>query len=203
MGDLAHRSIESAVGKTTAASRSPLQAATASPWSQISAPSGPWRPSSALSCFKRPSTSGEAALNCCRMPPGQSSRSADNKSIDAFVMLKVSDCFIHQSKGAFRRLSTSGEAALNFLKACRNRTRSSLFFVLFSIHASICVYRGSHGPDAGSGADLSCRRLAPGQSPRSARQNSCGGMPSLNSAAHRVNTNPKSMFHMLYSQIQC
>jgi hypothetical protein len=65
----------SAVGKSTAAMFSPVHAPTASPSSQISAPSGPLSPSTCFSGRRICSTSGAAALNCWRMPPGQSSRS--------------------------------------------------------------------------------------------------------------------------------
>eukprot|EP00955_Chlamydomonas_euryale_P048275 353925-Chlamydomonas_euryale.AAC.7 len=65
-------SIDAALGNRTAAMapESELQHATASPWSQIS---GVRRPSSPSACFTRlrmASTSGCAALNCWRMPPG-------------------------------------------------------------------------------------------------------------------------------------
>jgi hypothetical protein len=64
------RSSVGAVGNSTAARLSPVHAPTASPSSQISPASGPFRPSASFRPRRICSTSGAAALNCCRMPPG-------------------------------------------------------------------------------------------------------------------------------------
>ncbi len=67
--------IVAAVGNKTAAMLLPFQHANPSPWSQISDFRGPLRPSSCFTVRRIDSTIGMAALNCCLMPPGQSSMS--------------------------------------------------------------------------------------------------------------------------------